>query len=92
MQRSLDANYLLALVDNGIDVRAYSVTERNIIDAKQWFAEQNLSHGIENLLQIFYYWSRPHLRSHNKIVKDITRGPEEWSIAFLVHIHAYLGH
>ena len=83
MQTSLDANRLLALVDDGIDAGTYYIPW-----AKEYFGEQNLSQGVDNLLMAFSHFSRPSLRIHNRIVNDIRRGAEEWSIAFLVHIDA----
>lgn len=84
MQSSLDANRLLALVEDGIEAGTYYIPW-----AKEYFQAQNLSQGVDNLLMAFSDFSRPFLRIHNRICKDFKRGAEEWSIAFLVHIDAY---
>ena len=81
MQRPLDANLLLSLVDDGIEAGTFYVGF-----VKRDFGRQNLSEGVVNLL-IASGMFRPWLRIHNYTCKDERRGPDEWSIAFGVHIN-----
>lgn len=79
MQRPLDTDRLLALVEDHIDAGTFY-----IILVKESFAEQNLSEGVVNLLLAFGMF-RPYLRIHSRICKDLKRGPEKWRIDFGVH-------
>ncbi|KAL9135952.1 MAG: hypothetical protein Q9175_002850 [Cornicularia normoerica] len=76
MQRPLDTDRLLALVDDHIDAGTFY-----IIFVKESFAEQNLSEGVVNLLLAFGMF-RPYLHIHSRICEDLKRGPEKWRIDF----------
>ena len=80
MQKSLDANRLLALVEDGIEAGTLYVSS-----AKRDFREQNLSEGMRNLLMAFGMFL-PYLRIHKYTCENVQQGPEDWSIAFGVHI------
>lgn len=87
MLPSLDPGRLLALVDDDIEAGNMWISA-----AKEFFGRQNLSHGVDNLLIAFaneMCW--PILTIHNHQYEDITRGPEEWSIALRVHVDSYSG-
>ena len=84
MQESLDADRLLALVDDGIDPETFFIPR-----AKEYFGKQKLRQGVDYLLMAFGNCWHPSLHVHNDIVKDIERGWDEWSIAFRVYFDAH---
>ena len=74
MQRPLDANRLLALVEEGVDAGTFYIDF-----VKEHFEQQNMSEGVDNLILAFGLF-KPYLRILSLTWEDY--GPDKWRIDF----------